>query len=707
MHESEYRCYSRRPAMPVGRIFVHEKNGRGRRFACGGLFFVPSGTVDGKRAAKKLMTMRKNRNRLLQGCSVVLVLALAAGGLLGILKAERREPENPISQEPAPLLPENLAPEQGNMEQFALQSGTGITEPPEIQPEEQEDTQPTEPEPADSTESRTESQPTDTQPTEEISPDAEPAQTEPTSSGPAQDGPSVSDPTDPTGPAENPGEDRPGGPDDEDPGIGPQERVPHIVTDLVSRTITPRDLADGRLLFYAYPAGGDGLTLKVYCKEQNAPENNGTLLHTDETQHYAIVPELNHSYVITMYLFQNGVRYGQAAVFYVTYRPELADGSHPEVGAYPPIITTNRDGITDPVKNQTFTLVVSVRTGDDKIPIFANHIQVWLDGEPLKNPTGSAYSGYEYVLHFQPPQDGDRREYSVSILAWDEEGNSSFRTLTIVYETVSEGDMLGTARIRIDLTTVGLGIADSEAYEVAQGETAAQTVLRMLEDCGYYQVDYSGVPVKNGGFYLIRIHRGDLLRNARIDDRLWELIQRDGITLTSSPGRDSLGEHDYTWGAGWMYDVNGYFPGKGLSDYYLADGDTLTLRFTLAWGKDINGYGSTGGAYGSLSGYCGIWRDGSYTALSHDFREESRTEPTDTEDGCIEYACTKCGETKREVLPALHPTEPTEPTNPSEPTEPSEPSEPTEPTEPTEPVEPPTDPTDAIVLRGKRHQKRI
>ncbi len=90
----------------------------------------------------------------------------------------------------------------------------------------------------------------------------------------------------------------------------------------------------------------------------------------------------------------------------------------------------------------------------------------------------------------------------------------------------------------------------------------------------------------------------------------------------------------------------------------------LTLRFTLAWGKDIDGYGATGGMYGSLSGYCGIWRDGSFYPLEHSYVETARVEPTQTEDGYIERKCEKCGEIVREILPATGPA-PTEP--PTEP----------------------------------------
>ena len=39
--------------------------------------------------------------------------------------------------------------------------------------------------------------------------------------------------------------------------------------------------------------------------------------------------------------------------------------------------------------------------------------------------------------------------------------------------------------------------------------------------------------------------------------------------------------------------------------------------------------------------------------LGHEFTETARQEPTETEEGWIDYTCTRCGETKRETLPPL------------------------------------------------------
>ena len=58
---------------------------------------------------------------------------------------------------------------------------------------------------------------------------------------------------------------------------------------------------------------------------------------------------------------------------------------------------------------------------------------------------------------------------------------------------------------------------------------------------------------------------------------------------------------------------------------------------------------------GSLSSYCGLWIDGGFIQLEHDYELIQRVEPTDDEDGFIEYRCSKCHDIYREVLPAGSP----------------------------------------------------
>ena len=70
-----------------------------------------------------------------------------------------------------------------------------------------------------------------------------------------------------------------------------------------------------------------------------------------------------------------------------------------------------------------------------------------------------------------------------------------------------------------------------------------------------------------------------------------------------------------------------------MSGYYLQDGDTLTLRYTLAYGWDV-GTGESG--YGNNVGYCITCMNGSWS-VHHSY------ETVTVEDGTTKYVCRSCG----------------------------------------------------------------
>lgn len=627
---------------------------------------------------------------LLGAISMVLVISMIIG--LGSVLAGGgfSEPENPLGGKSDTLVPEAL--DGGGKLAGSGEGQQDETTPPEERepPAEPEETEPpTEPEATEPPVEPEETEPP-TEP-EETEPPTEPEGTEP-SAEPGEE----HDPTDPSGeptepeqgPDEDVGETEPGndeggnsdsGEDDDGPagedGDGPGEGgdVPgegdddslKIVTDLRSRQVTRTDLPDGILRFYAYPSrDDDSLSIKVVVNHSAAPAN-GQVLTSADGINYEVPLVLNETTTITLYLKENGENVSYVR-YQIRYEAEKADEDNPEVGDDPPSIITNLDGFTGIMETQDFLFWVSARANPDGEPIYSNQIEVWLNGELVPKQTGDVRP--EYELHFEPPNVGDYAEYTVKVRAWDGKGNSTMKVYTVNYHTVSEGDYLGEVRLVLDATTVGLGIIDSAAYEIVQGDTAAGVVIKFLEEYGYDAV-YDGSATV--GFYLRNISRGDLCSGAKVPDELWSMILRDGIQLSGNSDRDSLGEYDYTMGAGWMYSINGsVYPGRGLSDYQLSSDTTIYLRFTLAYGKDIGGYDATGQGYGSLSSYCGVWINGGYTPLNHSFEETDRVEATETEDGYVEYTCSKCGETKRETIPMTG--EPTEPGETEPPTEPEE-----------------------------------
>ena len=601
--------------------------------------------------------MKKIRPYLWRGGALVLAAALVVLLVLSGMGLSTQEPE-PLPQPPAQTI------------RTEGQGGASQQEKPDA-PEQPED-----PEDEDTPE----------EPETPEQPDEEPPQEEP--DAPEQPENPTDDSEQPEQPGDNPGKGDNDGPGPVDPEPGPSDDTStRIITDLSNCEITYNQLTDDTLPFYAYLINPNGETLKVKLQNSDTPMNGRYLTSADGKNYTArmVRNETNH---ITLYR-KKGNTTVEEVRFSIRYVAQKADEDHPTIGEHPPTIVTNLDGVTE-TSNRNFTLTVKA-TAYTGSPLYASQIEVQMDGKRITGPTGGPV--YEYQLYFPDPIVGDTVEHTITIRAWDGEGNSAFVSYRILYRFVDTGDVIGTAYIVIDATTVGLDVMEEPyTYKIRQNTPASYAVIEALEEWGY-EYEYSGS--MDVGFYLRRISRGGMMDYPAIPENLWSKILQDGLTLTGQTDNNSLGEFDYTQGSGWMYSVGGNtYAGKGLSGYYLTDGDTLYLRFTLAYGKDIGGYSSTGGSYGLLPSYCGKWLNGTYIEehvwgeptqtvapdcthpgeistvctvcgdrkdqqevppLGHDFVETGRTEPgEDGTPGYIEYTCSRCGEQKREPIPAVN-----------------------------------------------------
>ena len=612
----------------------------------------------------------KKRTRILSAL-LALILLLGAGGILG--RGRRVAPENPIRRSDAVLQVEAA----GGGTATAPSDPAGDDTAPETTAPEQTDPE-TDP---------TQSEPQETDPVQTDARETSATQTPSDGGNTTPDGPTTTGDVDPTATG-NPGDDTlPDTPDPTDPG----ELT--ILTDLTSRTVREQELPDGQLAFWVKTAGGTGReTVRVTLRNSSTGFNGTTLTSADGLHYQAQLLPAEYN-TVTVYVKLDGENV-LVRTFRIYFEPTRADDDHPAIGEYPPSIVLSTDGIYedgDIITSENLLLTVTARTNPDGKPIYSNQILVWLNGELVAKQTGDARP--EYQLHFERSNVSDYRDYKIEVMAWDGE-NSSYRSLTLRYHAIDQGDVKGSVTVELDCSVVHLNWngdpwLDSEELEIRQGDTWAKIVLRFLEDFGY-EATYDGTVTEN--FYLRRISRADFAAAAQPDETLWNLILRDGLTLNEGQhDGDSLGEFDYTMASGWMYCINGGYPGRGMASTEPNDGDTLTLCFTLSYGKDIGGYESGGGSYGHLSGYCGIWRRGAYTPQDHDFRETARVAPTETEDGYILYTCSRCLEEKKEILPATGPTDPA-PTDPT-PTDPA-------PTDPT-----PTDPTPTTTDDGRKRRR--
>lgn len=613
-------------------------------------------------------TRMKKHSGLYSAVSILLVIVLMAGISLSLLSSGRTRPDNPISTQPDRLQAESL---QGSGSTGGQSSGKDNTENTDTAQDPSEPQKPDEPQNPDEPQKPDEPQnPDDTQKPDDTKPD--PSGPTDSTDNPGKGDQDGSKSDDNKGGSEDSGDhgDGTGGDDGDHGGSGgdhgsggEEDDTPRIYTTLKTQQLTKAELPDSKLTFVAYPLGKGDLHIRVRLKNETN-SGNGLLLTSQNNQDYEAQLDFNADNLFVLSLY-DGETFLGLVQYRVGYYANLADDTHPTVGDYPPSIVTNLDGASLDMSSQTFPLTVIARANAELGAgvIYSNQIRVTLDGKTVEKSYGDSQPTYE--LYFDPPQLGDEETHIVRVLGWDGNGNSTMKVYTVTYHQISEGDPAGSVDVVLDATTIGLGILDTGTLDIVEGETAASVLLRFLQERGY-EPDYQGSTTMN--FYLRRISRGDIAYRANVPEHLWELILRDGITTNDNYDRDSIGEFDYTQGSGWMYSINGtLYEGTGMSGYKVRNGITIYVRFTLSYGKDIGGYDSTGGGYGSLSSYCGLWINGGYQALGHDFVETDRLEPTETEDGYIHYRCSKCHEEKTDILPATGGgTEPIEPA-PTEP----------------------------------------
>ena len=580
--------------------------------------------------------MKRYQKALVSGAvCLVLALALALGGW-AVLRTPRQTPQAPeqtdypgLNIEPIGLRYDRLSQTQDSA---AGGEGDGSGQSPQPEDTQQPETPPQE-EPL---------QP-ETPPQEETKPEDKTPEEQPDPSDQEDQQPEEGDDQDK--------EDEEGPVDGEDQIELPQG--PQIATDLKSCTVSQEELSGDLFSFTALILNGDEDTY-LQASITNSKVNNRRLTASDGDYATKLVWGRNE---ITLTL-KKGSETIREVTYVIDYRPDANSGETENTDGL--TIRTNLSSDTVKLSNRNLTFTVWAMDKDGK-PVYQDNIRVELDGKEVRYSSGSGAAGLEYNLRLS----GSGR-HTVTIWAWDDKNNISQKTYIIDYEAHEQGEKIGTATVRLDLSVLGLPVVDVPVTcDIFQDQPASYVIKAALESLGY-QISYTGT--LDSGFYLSRISRSMTFGAAQIPAELQQFLEKDGLSI-SQPGnyQNSLGEFDYTQGSGWMYAVNGVYPGRGFSEYFLSDGDVLTLRFTLAKGKDIGG----GNAGGGKGGYCGTWIDGVYTSHhkyqngictvcgmvdpnSHTHHEtETITKPaTCTETGEKTVTCADCGQTHTEVIPA-------------------------------------------------------
>lgn len=137
-----------------------------------------------------------------------------------------------------------------------------------------------------------------------------------------------------------------------------------------------------------------------------------------------------------------------------------------------------------------------------------------------------------------------------------------------VADTNGDGKLTCTLEIRCDTLLGNLDkLTDGKAALVPEDGT----LLPVTE------VEFTG---GNSVFDVFR----QTLKNEKIHFEYVDASAYDSIYIE---GIGNLYEFDCGPQSGWMYSVNGVYPGLGCSGYTLADGDVVVFNYTLDLGADL------------------------------------------------------------------------------------------------------------------------
>ena len=234
------------------------------------------------------------------------------------------------------------------------------------------------------------------------------------------------------------------------------------------------------------------------------------------------------------------------------------------------------DGIT--VKGSAYTL--TFRAVDcDGVRLYSDSAEVICGGTKVPRKwEDSTCTGYILSLR--------AGENAVTVKLKDRSGRISEFFYKINCDAVEKGTEVGRIAVSVKADAVGLGtLCEDDSFPVLEGENGFDTMLRFLEENGF-EVSSRG---SDSSRYLDRIRMQGRFADAALTEESRAYLAAAGVTPNNSSDADSLGEFDFAPGSGWLYSRNGRKPSYAMSSAVFADGERVTLAFSLDLGNDVGG----------------------------------------------------------------------------------------------------------------------
>ena len=326
-----------------------------------------------------------------------------------------------------------------------------------------------------------------------------------------------------------------------------------IFTDLDDRTVHSE-----KMTFTAQAAGGKSPKLTVQL--------NGKTLRGNDGSYTALLKEGTN----TIRLLATDSTEKTEKTFTVIFLPDEEEDRLPHIEEI-----NLTDNMT--VKGSSYSL--TLRAGDcEGRRIYSDGIEVACGGTAAGFRWEDAYSaGYLLTLH--------PGENSVFIRLTDSIGRRSEFLYRINCEAAETGEEVGRIAISVRADVLGLGaLCEDSSFPVLEGETGFDTMARFLEENGFEVSARGG----DSSRYLARITKQGAFAQAALTESALEYLSKAGLSVNSTSDPDSLGEFDYTPGAGWLYSRNGKKPSYAMSATVFSDGEDIQLIFSLDFGNDTD-----------------------------------------------------------------------------------------------------------------------